>query len=122
VYQHNFGGSGGSLNGTEVDVGEGVWETGPVFLDDGTVGPSSSGQAAWLPFEPGTGGIYTAEATVLNPGTQWIAFGFLREDPPVGVSDWTQSTNSVRHSNAGGYAWMLALTNTNGPAQEIFDG
>ncbi len=122
VYRHDFGGSGDPLNETNVDVGGAAWEAGDLFRDDGTVGIlSSGGQAAWLPFDPGAGGIYIADATVLNPGDGWIAFGFLRESVQ-GPGGWTQTAGGVRHVGAGGYAWMLTRGDGEGQIQQIFDG
>lgn len=125
VFQDDFGGSGGPLNGTTPDITTGgeVWEAGDTWLDNGTalspIASGPNGQAAHLDFTPADGLVYTAEATVLNPQPNWIGFGFFPDDPAGG--DWTVQDFSVRHSNAPGYAWMLDR-NSSGNDQEGFLG
>lgn len=126
MYSDNFTGSGNALNGSAVPGGTGsgaLWQAGDTWLDNGTAGTtiasSANGQAAWLPFTPLDGFIYTASATVLNDQPNWIGFGFLPALPPGG--DWTATDYSVRHSNAGGYAWLLTRNST-GQSQQAFNG
>lgn len=125
LFMDNFDGFGGPLNGTTPDVTTGgeVWEAGSSWLDDGiagtTVAGGPDGQAAHLGFTPQAGLIYTAEATILNNNSNWIGFGFLPTAPASG--DWTQTSFSVRHSNAPGYAWLLTRSST-GNDQEGFLG
>lgn len=123
IYQDNFSGFGGALNGAALDIGAATWTTGSDWYDDGTaattVASGPSGQAAWLPFTPVNGSIYTATATILNDQPNWIGFGFLPAAPVGG--DWTVTDFSVRHSNAPGYGWMLHRNST-GTDQEGFLG
>ena len=123
IYQDNFNGAGDPLNGASLDIGAATWTTGSDWLDDGTaattVAASANGQAAWLPFTPVGGLVYTATATILNNQPNWIGFGFLPASPPGG--DWTVTDFSVRHSNAGGYAWFLTRNST-GQSQQAFNG
>lgn len=125
LFMDDFDGSGGPLNGTtpDVTIGGEVWESGSSWLDDGTAGTTVAGgpdgQAAHLGFTPVDGQIYTAEASVLNNNPNWIGFGFLPTAP--GSGDWTQTSFSVRHSNAPGYAWLLNRNST-GNDQEGFLG
>lgn len=125
LFEDNFDGNGGPLNGTTPDVtiaGE-VWEAGDTWLDNGIanspIAGGPNGQAAHLDFTPVGGVIYTAEALVSNPSGNWIGFGFLPADPAGG--DWTVQDFSVRHSNAPGYAWVLSRTSS-GNDQEGFLG
>lgn len=122
IYQHDFTGTG-SLNGTAVDVGGQSWVAGGDWYDDGTAATTEAsgptGQAAWLPFTPMDGYIYTATATILNDQPNWIGFGFLPASPAGG--DWTVTDFSVRHSNAPGYGWLLTR-NSSGNDQEGFLG
>lgn len=126
IFSDDFSGSGLPLNGTTPDIttnGE-VWEAGNAFFDDGTadspIAASPDGQAAHLDFTPISGAIYTAEATVVNTNPNWIAFGFLPDDPTT--ADWTVQSFAVRHSNAPGYAWMLTRNNASANNQEGFLG
>jgi len=123
LYQDDFSGSGAALNGASLDVGAATWTAGTDWYDDGvaatTVAGSANGQAAWLPFTPANGVIYTATATILNDQPNWIGFGFLPTAPAGG--DWTVTDFSVRHSNAPGYGWMLNRNST-GNDQEGFLG
>lgn len=126
VFMDNFDGIGGPLNGTTPDVTTGgeKWEAGDTWFDDGrantTVASSANGQAAHLGFTPAAGQIYTAEATILNTSANWIGFGFLPTAPASG--DWTQTSFSVRHSNAPGFAWLLNRNNPSANDQEGFLG
>lgn len=123
IYQDDFSGTGAALNGASLDIGAATWTTGSDWYDDGTaattVASGPSGQAAWLPFTPVNGVIYTATATILNDQPNWIGFGFLPTAPAGG--DWTVTDFSVRHSNAPGYGWMLDR-NSSGNDQEGFLG
>jgi hypothetical protein len=123
IYQDDFSGSGSPLNGASLDIGSATWTSGSDWYDDGTaattVAGGPSGQAAWLPFTPANGMIYTAVATILNDQPNWIGFGFLPTAPAGG--DWTVTDFSVRHSNAPGYGWMLTR-NSSGNDQEGFLG
>jgi len=123
IYQDDFSGSGAALNGSAVDIGGANWVSGIDWYDNGiaatTVAGGPSGQAAWLPFSPSDGLIYTASATILNTQPNWIGFGFLPAAPAGG--DWTVTDFSVRHSNAPGYGWMLTRNST-GNDQEGFLG
>lgn len=125
IFQDDFSGNGGPLNGTTPDVttAAAMWEAGSTFLDNGvagtTVAAGPDGQAAHLDFTPAAGLVYTAEATITNAQPNWIGFGFLPTDPAGG--DWTVTDFSVRHSNAPGYAWMLTRSST-GNDQEGFLG
>jgi hypothetical protein len=125
IYQDDFSGAGGPLNGTTPDVttdGE-VWEAGPAFLDNGSVPSvvgSAVGNAAHLDFTPFSG-IYTASASVTNPNPDWIGFGFMGGAATAGTGGWTQTAFYTRHSNSGqgtggngqgAYAWALIRNNT----------
>jgi hypothetical protein len=125
IYQDDFSGSGGPLNGTVPDITTGgeVWEAGPAFLDNGLVPSvvgSAIGNAAHLNFTP-TSGIYTAKASITNPNVDWIGFGFMGGAATAGTGGWTQTAFYVRHSNSGqgtggngqgAYAWALVRNNT----------
>lgn len=123
IYAHNFDGSGGALNGTAVDVGGATWQAGAAFRDNGAVNTvvssTANGQAAFLPFAPESGYIYTLAVEVENHYADWIACGFLPALPPGG--DWTATDYTVRHSNNGAYAWMLTREST-GDNQQAFCG
>jgi len=123
LYQDDFSGTGGALNGASTDIGSGTWVAGGTWLDDGTAGTTvaagPTGEAAWLPFSPANGYVYTAVATILNNQPNWVGFGFLPASPAGG--DWTVTDFSVRHSNAPGYGWMLTRNST-GNDQEGFLG
>jgi hypothetical protein len=128
LFMDDFSGAGGPLNGTTPDVttaGE-VWEAGPTFLDNGQadtpIAAGADGQAAHLDYIPQAGFIYTAEATILNTNPNWVAFGFLPDNPPAGVTDWTVQNFAVRHSNAPGYAWALTRNHATANDQEGFLG
>lgn len=127
LFFDDFSGSGSPLNGSTPDItvaGE-VWEAGNTWFDNGVaespVAGGPDGQAAHLNFTPVGGAIYTAEATITNPNTNWMAFGFL-PDVPAGAADWTVQSFAVRHSNAPGYAWALTRNNPNANDQEGFLG
>ncbi len=124
VYYDDFSGSGDPLNGSPVDIGGQSWAAGPAFLDDGSVNTvvagSPSGNAAWLPFTPESGLIYTLSAEVENDFPDWIAVGFMPASPPGG--DWTATDFSVRHSNNGAHAWMLLRTHATANDIEAFNG
>jgi hypothetical protein len=125
IYQDDFSGVGGPLNGTTPDVTTGgeVWEAGPAFLDNGLVPSvvgSAIGNAAHLNFTP-VSGVYTASASITNPNPDWIGFGFMPAAATAGSGGWTQTDFFVRHSNAGqgtggnsqgAYAWGLIRNNT----------
>lgn len=124
VVTESFGGTGGALNGTTTDSGEGLeeltWTAGPVFLDNGTVGPvaaAATGQSAYLPyfFEPLK--IYKLKATLTNNSPEWIAVGFS-----TAANNSTEQVFSVRHSNSGAYAWILTRNQPTGNDQEAFNG
>lgn len=123
IYQDDFSGAGGPLNGASLDIGGTSWVAGISWHDDGTaettVASGPNGEAAWLPFLPVNGFVYTAVATVLNDQPNWLGFGFLPPSPAGG--DWTVTDYSVRHSNAPGYGWMLTR-NSSGNDQEGFLG
>ena len=123
IYQDDFSGDGGALNGAFPDIGGTAWAAGSDWYDNGlaatTVAGSANGQAAFLPFSPVDNRVYTAEAIVLNNQPNWIGFGFLPALPAGG--DWTATVFSVRHSNAPGYGWMLTRNST-GNDQEGFLG
>lgn len=125
IYNHQFNGSGGPLNGTPETVSGVAWQAGSVFLDNGVVqtlvAGSANGQAAWLPFTPQDGLIYTATATILNNQPNWIAFGFLPATPPGGLN-WTDTSFQVRHSNNGAYLWALTRNNPTAADQQAFVG
>lgn len=125
LYNHNFGGAGGPLNGTPETVSGIPWQAGSVFLDNGVVqtlvAGSANGQAAWLPFTPQNGLIYTATATILNNQPNWIAFGFMPAAPPGGLS-WTDTDFQVRHSNNGAYLWALTRNHPTAQDQQAFTG
>jgi len=124
IYNHQFNGSGGPLNGTPETFSGVAWQAGSVFLDNGVVqtlvAGSANGQAAWLPFTPQSGLIYTATATILNNQPNWIAFGFMPATPPGG--DWTATSFDVRHSNNGAYLWALTRNNPSASDQQAFVG
>jgi len=134
LFQDDFSGGGGPLNGATPDVTTGgeVWESGSNFLDNGqvnTVVGTATGQAAHLDFTPQSGpvdgGTYTASATIANPNPDWIAFGFMGGDAVAtengGNGTWSQTQFYMRHSNMGqgtggngqgAYAWALVRNNT----------
>ncbi len=124
IYLDDFSGSGDPLNGAAVDIGGETWTAGPAFLDDGSVntvvadGPN--GNAAWLPFTPEGGMIYTLSAEIENDYPDWIALGFMPASPPGG--DWTATDYSVRHSNNGAHAWLLLRTHPTANDIEAFNG
>jgi hypothetical protein len=130
IYSHGFSGSGSALNGTAVDVGGQNWQAGNLFLDNGAAGTvvagSANGQAAWLPFSPANGTIYTASATFVNDNPNWLAFGFMSALPPVSAGNpsqlWTATDFGVRHSNNGAYGWMLSRNHPTSNDQEGFIG
>jgi hypothetical protein len=124
IYQDDFSGAGGPLDGAAVDVGGQNWSAGSAFLDNGQVNSvvgSAIGQAAWLPFTPAPLMEYTATATITNPNVDWIGFGFLPNAVAAGTGTWTQTDFFMRHSNMGqgtggngrgAYAWGFARNNT----------
>jgi hypothetical protein len=124
IYQDDFSGSGGALNGSMPDIGASAWQAGPTFLDNGlansVVAGSANGEAAFLPFTALPGRIYTATATVFNDQANWLAFGFTPALPPGG--DWTATVFSVRHSNNGAHGWILTRNNGSQPDQQGFNG
>jgi len=124
VYQDDFNGTGGPLNGTMPDISTtgAVWEATDGFSDDGSAtnaGGADGGTAAHLNLALEAGKIYTAEATILNDQLDWIAFGFTVAD-----IDWTVGGNAeVRHSNGGrGATWILTRNSPNSNDQEGFGG
>ena len=124
IYADDFSGAGGPLNGAAVDVGGETWTAGATFLDNGAVetvvAGGANGAAAWLPFTPVAGRIYTLTVDIENQFTDWIAVGFMPATPPGG--DWTETIWSVRHSNCGAYAWMLTRHDPARNDQEGFNG
>ena len=125
IYNHAFSGAGGPLHGTPETASGTLWQAGSVFLDNGVVqtlvAGTANGQAAWLPFTPLDGLIYTATATILNNQPNWIAFGFMPANPPAGLS-WTDTNFQVRHSNNGAYLWALTRNNPTANDQQAFTG
>lgn len=122
IYAHEFDGGSGPLNGTPVDVGSEAWTSGSLFQADGVVNTLQAGvdgQAAFLPFSPESGYVYTLSADIENDYDGWVAMGFLPSLPPAG--DWTDTVYSVRHSNNGAYAWVLVRTES-GNDFEAFNG
>ncbi len=123
IYSDNFDGIGLSLNGSSVDVGNQNWQAGGAFLDNGavnTVVGTAVGNAAFLPFSPLSGTVYTASATIVNPYGDWIGFGFFSA-LPVNGGDWTGTTFGQRHSNSG-YAWLLDRNLAGQSDQQAFLG
>ena len=107
VYQDDFSGDGsGTLNGTTPDISTtgAMWQANAGWADNGAVNPAGA-SAAHLDLNIEAGKIYTAQATILNNNTQWVAMGFTAVD----AADWTILSTQLRHSNLGavGYAWML---------------
>lgn len=125
IYSHAFNGAATPLNGTSLDFGGQTWEAGSAFLNNGAVNTvvagSPNGQAAFVPFTPDSGTIYTATATILNNFPDWIAFGFLPAIPPGGL-DWTATSANIRHSNNGAFAWALTRNNAGAADQQGFVG
>jgi hypothetical protein len=132
IYSNSFTGGATALDGSAVDYSSGTfgsastWQAGNTFLANGTAGTtvasSANGQAAWLPFTPLVGYVYTATATILNNQNNWVAFGFTSNAPPSGQT-WQSTNFSVRHSNSGGFAWILTRTNaTASNVQQAFNG
>lgn len=125
VYQHSFGGFGSPLNGVATDVGGQNWIAGPAYLDDGTVATvvagSANGNAAWLPFTPQNGIVYTLEATISNNFADWIGVGFFPL-APSGTPNWSDTNFSVRHSNAPGWAWAFTRNHPTADDQSGFNG
>ncbi|TWT97636.1 hypothetical protein Pla108_17880 [Botrimarina colliarenosi] len=123
LLSESFAGAGGALNGTTDDTAGVAWQSGPAFLDDGTinrvVAGGANGEAAFLPFVPAPGNIYSLSATVANSQGSWVALGFMPALPSGG--DWTVTDFSVRHSNNGAHAWILTRA-SGGNDQEAFNG
>lgn len=128
LYRETFAGSGGPLNGKTPDVSTtgASWQAGNLFYDNGfsdsVVAGSANGQGAWLPFTPVAGGIYTAEATLLNSNANWVAFGFFSQYPVnnSGIG-WTETRWETRHSNSG-YLWALLRNHATSPDIQGFLG
>lgn len=128
IYQDDFSGSGGPLNGTTPDVSAtgASWIAGNLFYDNGwsdsVVASSANGQGAWLPLTVYNGRIYVAQAQMLNPNPNWIAFGFLSQYPnDEPTYTWDMTDWRTRHSNSG-YAWVLVRNHPDQPDIQGFLG
>ena len=120
IYSDDFDGSGGVLNGTTPDIAlsldpfvdDVTWYAGETtFFDDGTVdsdennpgaGSARGGGAAYLPFVPDAGQIYTLSADVNNLTLGWLGFGFVQNPNNPFIDD-----DSGRHEQgAFGSQWI----------------
>lgn len=111
IYQDNFDGSGGALNGTTPDISTTAasWVSAPTFENDGTstVAVTSAFQSAGsasLTFAPVDGKVYTLEVSLENivGNTNWYAVGFSN-----GQSAINSSNSRFITTNIEGMAWAL---------------
>jgi len=99
IYSDPLNGSSAGLNGTSPDdrggTGTADWTANSRFNQDGSLTGGSGNGAAWLPFTPAQGFIYTLSADVNvgdNENDRWISLGFgdqnsdaaFFSDPPKG--------------------------------------
>lgn len=110
LFEDNFDGGGGDLNGTTPDVttAAATWVAPGTWNADGTVTGTSSGGSATLAFTPVDGLIYTLDVS-LGPSTypggpdnDWLAIGFAEGQSGANSNQSRFITGSVV-----GSAWML---------------
>ena len=106
IYQDDFSGAGGPLDGTTPDVSMtgASWVAAPTFEDDGDNIAGTAGGSATLAFVPTDGLIYTAEASIQNivGDTDWFALGFAN-----GQSNATSANSRFITGNVEGIAWAM---------------
>jgi hypothetical protein len=110
IFQHDFTGGTGDLNGTAVDTGTGNWVAADIFDANGDVNVTDVNDgrgSATLAFTPVDGLIYTLEASfgalTNNPPTEdWLAIGFAE-----GQSVAEGSDNRFITGNVVGKAWTF---------------
>lgn len=114
IYQDDFGGGTGDINGLAPVIGASNWVAAPMFNANGTIvnadTASIDGGSATLAFTPAQGLIYTLDLSLtgLNGDTNWIGFGFANGQSDV-LSANSRFINSPTPTNNGviGRAWML---------------
>jgi hypothetical protein len=99
VYEDQFTGSGGALNGRFPDTfgTNTAWVAGTVWDYDGTEAYGSGTGNAYLPFVPEPGRIYTLSATIQDTTSDagsWTAMGFAGSDGSLN-SQWHTVNNPV---------------------------
>ena len=107
VYSDNFSGSG-AINGTAPTVRSGqyggsasaTWTANTGITSNGTFAQFSAGQAAYLPFSPQSGFVYTLSMNSSLPG-EWGGMGF------VNSSNVTDNLNVVPPNKV----WLLYQNN-----------
>ncbi len=111
IYQDDFSGMAGSLNGAMPDVGANNWVASSQFNADGSIvnigGTGTVGGSATLAFTPVDGLVYTLDASLTGVSaaagnTNWIGVGFA-----LGQSTLTNSTNRFIDVGTIGKAWMF---------------
>ena len=118
IFQEDFNGGTGDLNGASPDTGGVNWVAASMFDLNGDVNETDAGAgSATLAFAPVNGFTYTAEASyTLSAGGSgdFIGFGFANGQ------DATVSTgNRFLGALTSGRAWAFTRENTNNPAASL---
>lgn len=120
IYQDTFDRTVADLNGNQLNVAPGFTGTGSnggsttaqwaaevgTFSTNGSLVTAGPTTAAYLPFTPEAGQVYTLSATMRSSGANWVALGFSN------VTNFS-SINVVNgfHDSYNPIAWTLLRTN-----------
>ncbi|MCA9238975.1 MAG: autotransporter-associated beta strand repeat-containing protein [Planctomycetales bacterium] len=121
IYDHQFGGGGGLLNGTAEDFSATLWSANSFALDNGAIDGAAEG-AAVLPASLAAGNLYNLELTVnvVSGVDRWVGLGFTDD---AALANPGASDANDRFSNSGGRGWMLIRDHANAPQDaEFFAG
>ncbi len=105
IYQDDFSGGTGDINGQAPDIGANNWVASATFNADGSIdNTATTGSSMTLAFTPDDGFIYTLDASIsgIVGNTNWFGLGFANGQSTVVSANTRFITNTVV-----GTAWML---------------
>jgi hypothetical protein len=121
LYQDDFSGAGGLLDGTTPDISTSgaSWVAAATFEDDGDSIAGTAGGSATLAFTPVSGVVYTLETSIANivGDSDWFGVGFAS-----GQSSASSAISRFITGDVEGLAWAMYRGDASASANQTFLG